>query len=58
MLNFTKTEAGRDLAPNMQSLKRVGKSDEIVDVIEFLAPDGPMHLDTPESINLQVGHAE
>jgi 3-oxoacyl-[acyl-carrier protein] reductase len=33
MSNFTKTEAGRHLALNMQSLKRSGKPDDVADVI-------------------------
>jgi len=40
MSNFTKTGAGRDLALNMQSLKRIGKPDDVADVIAFLASDG------------------
>lgn len=40
MSNFTKTEAGRSLALNMQSLKRIGKPDDVADVIAFLASDG------------------
>ena len=40
MSNFTKTEAGRNLALNMQSLKRIGKPDDVADVIAFLASDG------------------
>ena len=39
MSNFTKTEAGRDLALNMQSLKRIGKPEDVADVIVFLASD-------------------
>jgi NAD(P)-dependent dehydrogenase (short-subunit alcohol dehydrogenase family) len=39
MSNFTKTEAGRNLALNMQSLKRIGKPDDVADVIAFLASD-------------------
>lgn len=37
MSHFTKTEAGRNLALNMQSLKRIGKPDDVADVIAFLA---------------------
>jgi NAD(P)-dependent dehydrogenase (short-subunit alcohol dehydrogenase family) len=37
--NFTKTEAGRNLALNMQSLKRIGKPDDVAEVIAFLASD-------------------
>lgn len=39
MSNFTKTEVGRNLALNMQSLKRIGKPDDVADVIVFLASD-------------------
>lgn len=40
MSNVTKTDTGRNLALNMQSLKRIGKSDDVVDVIAFHASDG------------------
>jgi NAD(P)-dependent dehydrogenase (short-subunit alcohol dehydrogenase family) len=40
MSNFTKTEAGRNLTLAMQSLKRIGKPDDVADVIAFLASDG------------------
>jgi 3-oxoacyl-[acyl-carrier protein] reductase len=40
MSNFTKTETGRALALNMQSLKRIGKPEDVADVIVFLASDG------------------
>jgi 3-oxoacyl-[acyl-carrier protein] reductase len=40
MSNFTKTEVGRDLALEMQALKRIGKPDDVADVIAFLASDG------------------
>jgi 3-oxoacyl-[acyl-carrier protein] reductase len=39
MSNFTKTEIGRDLALEMQALKRIGKPDDVADVIAFLASD-------------------
>ena len=39
MSNFTKTEAGRDLALGMQALKRIGKPDDVADVIAFLASE-------------------
>jgi 3-oxoacyl-[acyl-carrier protein] reductase len=39
MSNFTKTDAGRDLALEMQALKRIGKPDDVADVIAFLASD-------------------
>lgn len=39
MSNFTKTEAGRNLTLNMQSLKRIGKPEDVADVIAFLASD-------------------
>jgi 3-oxoacyl-[acyl-carrier protein] reductase len=39
MSNFTKTEAGRELALGMQALKRIGKPEDVADVIAFLASD-------------------
>jgi 3-oxoacyl-[acyl-carrier protein] reductase len=40
MSNFTKTEAGREVALGMQALKRIGKPEDIADVAAFLASDG------------------
>jgi NAD(P)-dependent dehydrogenase (short-subunit alcohol dehydrogenase family) len=40
MSNFTKTEAGRNAALGMQALKRIGKPEDVADVIAFLASDG------------------
>ncbi len=37
--NFTKSEAGRLVALDMQALKRIGKPDDVADVIVFLATD-------------------
>jgi NAD(P)-dependent dehydrogenase (short-subunit alcohol dehydrogenase family) len=39
MSNFTKTEAGRDLALSMQALKRIGQPSDVADVIVFLTSD-------------------
>jgi 3-oxoacyl-[acyl-carrier protein] reductase len=39
MSNFTKSEAGRQVALDMQALKRIGKPDDVADVIVFLASD-------------------
>jgi 3-oxoacyl-[acyl-carrier protein] reductase len=39
MSNFTKTEAGRDAALAMQALKRIGKPEDVADVVTFLASD-------------------
>jgi NAD(P)-dependent dehydrogenase (short-subunit alcohol dehydrogenase family) len=39
MSNFTKTEAGRELALGMQALKRIGKAEDVADVVAFLASD-------------------
>ncbi len=39
MSNFTKSEAGRELTLKMQALKRIGKPDDVADVIAFLASD-------------------
>jgi len=40
MSNFTKTEAGREAALSMQALKRIGKPDDVADVVVFLVSDG------------------
>ncbi len=40
MSNFTKTETGREIALGMQALKRIGKPEDIADVVAFLASDG------------------
>lgn len=39
MSNFTKTEAGRQTALSIQSLKRLGRPEDVADVIAFLASD-------------------
>jgi 3-oxoacyl-[acyl-carrier protein] reductase len=39
MSNFTKTEAGREAALEMQALKRIGKPEDVADVVAFLASD-------------------
>ncbi len=39
MSNFTKTEAGRDVALGMQALKQLGKPDDVADVVAFVASD-------------------
>jgi 3-oxoacyl-[acyl-carrier protein] reductase len=39
MSNFTKTDAGRDVALGMQALKRIGKPEDVADVVAFLASD-------------------
>ena len=38
--NFTKTEAGREIALGIQALKRIGKPEDIADVVAFVASDG------------------
>lgn len=38
--NFTKTDAGRNLALGMQALKRIGKPEDVADVAAFLASEG------------------
>jgi 3-oxoacyl-[acyl-carrier protein] reductase len=40
MSSFTKTEAGRDVAIGMQALKRIGKPEDVADVVAFVASDG------------------
>jgi 3-oxoacyl-[acyl-carrier protein] reductase len=39
MSNFTKTEAGREVALGMQALKRIGKPEDVADVVTFVASD-------------------
>ena len=39
MSNFTKTEAGREVALGMQALKRLAQPDDIAPVVAFLASD-------------------
>jgi len=39
MSNFTKTEAGREVTFGMQALKRIGKPEDVADVVAFLASD-------------------
>lgn len=39
MSSFTKTEAGRETALALQALKRIGKPEDVADVIAFLASD-------------------
>ncbi len=39
MSNYTKSEAGREVVLGMQALKRIGKPEDVADVIAFLASD-------------------
>jgi len=39
MSNFTKTDAGREIALGMQALKRLGKPEDVADVVAFLTSD-------------------
>jgi len=40
MSSFTKTETGREIALGMQALKRIGKPEDIADVVAFLVSEG------------------
>jgi NAD(P)-dependent dehydrogenase (short-subunit alcohol dehydrogenase family) len=40
MSNFAKTKVGREVALGMQALKRIGKPEDIADVVAFVASDG------------------
>ena len=40
MSNFTKTDTGREIVLGMQALKRLGKPEDVADVVAFLASDG------------------
>ena len=39
MSNFTKTEAGREMTLGMQALQRLGKAEDVADVVAFVASD-------------------
>jgi NAD(P)-dependent dehydrogenase (short-subunit alcohol dehydrogenase family) len=39
MSHFTKAEAGREIALGMQALKRLGKPEDVADVVAFVASD-------------------
>jgi NAD(P)-dependent dehydrogenase (short-subunit alcohol dehydrogenase family) len=54
MSSFTKTEAGREVALGMQALKRIGKPEDIADVVAFMASDGPRWI-TGSSIPVDGG---
>src|SRR6202046_2709474 len=40
MSNLMKTDAGREIVLGMQALKRIGKPEDVADVVAFLASDG------------------
>jgi 3-oxoacyl-[acyl-carrier protein] reductase len=40
MSSFTTTEAGREVVLGMQALKRIGKPEDVADVVAFMASDG------------------
>jgi 3-oxoacyl-[acyl-carrier protein] reductase len=54
MSNFTKTEAGREVALAMQALKRIGKPEDVADVVAFVASDGARWI-TGASISVDGG---
>jgi 3-oxoacyl-[acyl-carrier protein] reductase len=54
MSNFTKTEAGRGVALGMQALERIGKPEDIADVVAFRASDGARWI-TGASIPIDGG---
>ena len=54
MSNFTKTEAGREMTLGMQALKRIGKPEDVADVVAFLASD-PARWITGASIPVDGG---
>ena len=54
MSSFTKTEAGREAALGMQALKRIGKPEDVADVVAFIASDGARWI-TGASIPVDSG---
>jgi 3-oxoacyl-[acyl-carrier protein] reductase len=54
LLDFTKTDAGRDLALGMQALKRLEQSDDIGGVVAFLASEDARWI-TGDTIHVDGG---
>ena len=54
MSNFTKTEAGREVALGMQALKRLAQPDDIAPVVAFLASDEARWI-TGDTIHVDGG---
>lgn len=54
MSNFTNTEAGRNMALGMQALKRIGKPEDVADVVAFLASTAARWI-TGASIPVDAG---
>jgi len=54
MLNFTKTDGGRDIALGMQALKRLAQPDDIGGVIAFLASEDARWI-TGDTIRVDGG---
>jgi NAD(P)-dependent dehydrogenase (short-subunit alcohol dehydrogenase family) len=54
MSNFTKTEAGREIALGLQALKRVAQPDDIAPVVAFLASDDA-HWITGDTLHVDGG---
>jgi 3-oxoacyl-[acyl-carrier protein] reductase len=54
MSNFAKTEAGRNVVLGMQALKRIGKPEDVADVVAFLASDAARWI-TGASISVDGG---
>jgi 3-oxoacyl-[acyl-carrier protein] reductase len=54
MSNFAKTEAGREVTLGMQALKRIGKPEDVADVVAFLASDAARWI-TAASIPVDGG---
>src|ERR1700719_2091339 len=54
MSNFAKTEAGREVTLGMQALKRIGKPEDVADVVAFIASDAARWI-TGASISVDGG---
>ena len=54
MSNFTKTEAGREVTLGMQALKRIGKPEDVADVVAYFG-FGQSALDHGASIPVDGG---
>ena len=53
MSNFTKTESGREVALGMQALQRLGKPEDVADVVAFVASDAARWITAVRSFNQQ-----
>jgi 3-oxoacyl-[acyl-carrier protein] reductase len=54
MSNFAKTEVGHEVTLGMQALKRIGKPEDVADVVAFLGSEAALRI-TGASIPVDEG---